>query len=200
MIPHRPNRCQYHQPGFSHNLALQRSGWIGAFLESGNNKNVFGSINVILSSRPLNAKPLGCSCATLSWVALPIATLSYHAQSHTKAPRMCPFRPKPIASCPSCAKRPHPCPSRLSVIAPGSLACKTSSLMPTLHQPDRAMPRSCAKLLRACSPHLSGIVPCPLVCEISSHMLISHRPDRAVPTRVRNGILNDPSSPTGACC
>lgn len=41
------------------NTAFQRSGWIGAFLTVRRRKKQFRSINVLHSSRPLNAKPLG---------------------------------------------------------------------------------------------------------------------------------------------
>jgi hypothetical protein len=148
----------------------------------------FGAIVCRAPRRQLKRSTLGCSCATLSYVAHGVATPSYRAQSHAKAPRACTFCPNAIASYPSCAKLPHPCPSRLSVIVPCPLACETSLPMSTSHPHHRAMLCSCAKCRRACPARLSVIAPCPLVCEMLSHKPTSPQPGRAMPTQVRNAL------------
>ena len=51
----RPHRLNWRRP----NTALQRSGWIRAILASRRREKHFQSIDVLPSSRPLNAKPLG---------------------------------------------------------------------------------------------------------------------------------------------
>jgi hypothetical protein len=50
--------------GVAPNMAFQRSGWIGAILASRRGKKAFRSMNVVPSSPPLNARPLGARLAS----------------------------------------------------------------------------------------------------------------------------------------
>jgi hypothetical protein len=143
-----------------------------------------------------------------SWAALAQSALAslfslqrYHNPAHslTKTRRACSFRSNASTWCLSCHKRPHPCAPRITVIAPCSLVCESSSRLPLPHHCHRAMPRCCAKGHRAWPPHISLVAPCPLACEMLSHMPTAHHRHRAMLTGVRKDNLNDASSPTGAC-
>src|SRR5215211_6158758 len=120
-----------------------------------------------MSAPPLKREALGCSCASFSCVALPIATLSHHALSYAKVPGV-PFAPEGY---------------RLVFIM-----CQAPSAMPTWPQPDRAEPTRArnviayAQLASAPSSHAL------LVCETSSGMPTQIERQRAVPWSVRNVI------------
>jgi len=169
--------------------------------------------------RQLNARPLGCPCATVSCVALAFAKPSRRALSCPKARRTCSERRNAIASCPLCAKRHHPCLARLSATASCALACEMSPRMPIWSQRQGAMPtrvrnivahadlvatpwrhaRSRVEPRRACPSRANALAACPLACGTSSCMPISPERSRSMLSRVRNVILNNAGSPTSAC-
>jgi hypothetical protein len=66
--------------------------------------------------------------------------------------------------CSRCAQRRRACPSQRNAITPCSIACATSSRMPTQEGMPSHHAHSRARRHRTCPPERNAITPCPKVC------------------------------------